>query len=53
MLERFFSNESGSTAVEYAAIASTASILIIAGARGIGLNLSKSHFGALLHAMGW
>ncbi|PPD43687.1 MAG: Flp family type IVb pilin [Methylocystis sp.] len=52
-LTRFLNDEKGTTLVEYAAIASMASILIIGGARGIGVNLAQNHFGALLRAMGW
>ncbi len=53
MPSRFLSDQNGSTAVEYAAIASFVSIVILVGAKGIGLNLSNYHFGALLSAMGW
>lgn len=50
MLAHFLKDENGSTAVEYAAIASLASIAILAGCLAIGQALAGRQFGALLTA---
>jgi Flp pilus assembly pilin Flp len=51
MLALFLKDEKGSTAVEYAAIASFLSILVYAGALAIGKGLADRQFGALLAEM--
>lgn len=43
-LERFWSDESGATAVEYAIIGAMLSIAIIAGSRAAGSKLSTNYF---------
>lgn len=53
MFRFFLRDSSGSTAFEYAVIASSLSIVIIAGARGIGQNLAQNHIAAIARAMGW
>ncbi len=44
MLKTFWRNESGATAIEYAFVAGLISILIVGGARAIGLNLNSSYY---------
>lgn len=48
-LRRFLWDERGATALEYAVIASMASITIIAGAKSIGFKLSNLHFSPLMN----
>jgi pilus assembly protein Flp/PilA len=42
MLQRFWRNESGATAIEYALIGGIVSIAIIAGASLVGSNLART-----------
>ena len=39
MLSKFFKDESGATAIEYALIAGTLSIVILAAVQGVGVKL--------------
>ena len=43
-MKRFWRDESGATAIEYAFIATLISITIVAAARTIGVNLSAKYF---------
>lgn len=47
MLRRFFAENEGFTATEYAVVAFLVSILIVAGAKAIGTKLSVNYFGAV------
>lgn len=44
-LRRFYANECGAAAIEYALIAAFVSILIVAGVSAIGTKLSATYYG--------
>jgi Flp pilus assembly pilin Flp len=50
MLGRFFRDDSGATAIEYATIASLLSILVYTGATSVGRTLADKQIDALLRA---